>query len=65
MNSRQIPSSAFLIFGMALLIGAFFVGDYWPLMAGLGAYYGYRGLTQTKPKSGSKPPAGGEEGMHK
>jgi hypothetical protein len=50
---------------MALLIGAFFVGDYWPLMAGLGAYYGYRGLTQTKPKTGSKPPAGGEEGMHK
>jgi hypothetical protein len=63
MNSRQIPSSAFLTFGMALLIGAFFVGNYWPLMAGLGAYYGYRGLTQAKPKS--KPPASGEEGMHK
>jgi len=65
MHSRQIPTSAFLIFGVALLIGAFFVGNYWPLMAGLGAYYGYRGFTQAKSNSGSKPPASGEESIHK
>jgi hypothetical protein len=65
MNSRQIPSSAFLIFGTTLLIGAFFVGDYWPLMVGLGTYYGYRGFIQANPKSSSKPPASREEGMHK
>jgi hypothetical protein len=50
---------------MTLLIGAFFVGDYWPLMVGLGAYYGYRGFIQANPKSSSKPPASREEGMHK